>query len=61
MRPSVGTPDHGCVVSVSTAQGGHVKSMVRQLGVHHALRAVQARSGGVRGTKGDIQRRAERV
>ena len=61
MRPSVGTPENGCVVSVSTAHGGHVKSIVRQLGVHHGLRAVQAKSVGVWGTKGDIQRRAERV
>ena len=57
MRPAVGTPDNGCVVNVLTAQGGHVRSTVRQLGVHHGLRAVQARSVGVRRTKGDIQRR----
>ena len=57
MRPAVGIPDNGCVVNASTAQGGHVMSMVRQLGVHHGLRAVQAKSVGVRETKGDIQRR----
>ena len=48
MRPAVGTPDNGCVVNVSTAQGGHVRRMVRQLGVHHGLCAVQAKFVGVR-------------
>ena len=31
-RPAVGTPDKGCVVNVSPARGGHLRSMVRQLG-----------------------------
>ena len=51
-RPAVGTPDNGCVVNVLTAQVGHVMSMVRQLDVHHGLRAVQARPVGVLGNKG---------
>ena len=51
MRLAVGPPDTGWVVNVLTAQGGHVMSMVRQLGVHHGLRAVQARPVGVLGKK----------